>query len=164
MTSTGRAILMAVAVVSALNAIVPLNAPAAEEAKLPLLMTRVGEIISANRGGTIECRFSVPPGTQQLDIDVVVTPTDPAVHIDLGLRSPEGIRGWSEDRLDHVHIDSTSASYGYLPGPMPPGDWALLLGVGYVPDELRIRYKVQIRLSDKTLGSRPVLRSNEGWY
>ena len=107
--------------------------------------------------------FVVPPGTRQIDIDFSDDQSEAPLALDFGVRGPAGWRGWSEARSDSIHIDSTSASYGYLPGPIEPGVWSVLIGVATVSDAT-VRYRTSVRLSDTLDRPRPVLQSRAGWY
>ncbi len=168
MTSTavraGRILLLSLAVVFAFGSTVIVRFPSDGVTAAEGWLVQTGRLTSADRGHVIERAFSVPANTQQIDIDFTFSPTDRPTEIDLGVRSPRGIRGWSEDRIDHVHIDLASASLGYLPGPIDAGPWALLIGVAYVPDLAHVRYHAEIRTSATLDPPRPTLRTGEGWY
>jgi hypothetical protein len=142
----------------------PMVAPSADAPSFPIQIDRTGVVTPADRGHTIEDRFEVPPGTRQVDIDFDHDRDESGMPIqfDIGVRSPDGLRGWSEDHRAHIHIDATSASYGYLPGSPLPGNWSVLVGAASVPE--RIRYRVSIRLSGDLSGPRAALGSRPGWY
>lgn len=142
----------------------PMVAPSADAPSFPVQIDRTGVVTPADRGHTIEDAFDVPPGTRQIDIDFDYERDefDRPSQFDVGLRSPEGLRGWSEDHRAHIHIDATSASYGYLPGPTSPGNWSVLVGVANVPD--RTRYHMSIRLSSDLSSPHVTLQSQPGWY
>lgn len=142
----------------------PIVAPSADAPSFPVEIDREGVVSAADRGHTIEDTFAVPPGTRQIDIDFDYDRDDTSkpIQFDIGLRSPDGLRGWSEDHRAHIHLDATSASYGYLPGPPLPGNWSVLVGVASVPE--RTRYRLSIRLSSDLSGPRGALKSQPGWY
>jgi hypothetical protein len=142
----------------------PMVAPSADAPSFPVQIDRAGVVTPADRGHIIEDTFVVLPGTRQIDIDFDYDRDGSGIPIqfDIGVRSPDGLRGWSEDHRAHIHIDATSASYGYLPGPPLPGNWSVLVGVANVPE--RIRYRVSIRLSSDLSGPRAALRPEPGWY
>jgi len=164
MTSTGGRALLAVAGVFALNSIVAVHAPTDGILTLPATLAETGVVTAAHRGEILERPFTVPPSTNEIDIDFAFEPAGRPVEFDLGLRSPAGVRGWSEDRSDHIHLDAASASFGYLPGPIQAGQWALLIGVANVPDAVEIHYQAKIRLSNELDRPGPVLRAHDGWY
>jgi hypothetical protein len=83
--------------------------------------------------------FDVPPGAQR--IRVTAYHEDFSVGfarnvLDLGIFGPAGhdlgnsagFRGWSGAARDSFEISSTSATPGYLAGPIEPGEWAVALG------------------------------------
>ena len=50
--------------------------------------------------------------------------------IDLGVFAPDGtFRGYSGGARDRFVITASDATPGYLPGPLPAGDWQVLLGL-----------------------------------
>ncbi len=54
--------------------------------------------------------------------------------IDLGCLDPTGaFRGWSGGSKDRVTIAEAYATPGYLPGPVGPGAWQVMLGLHRVP-------------------------------
>lgn len=55
--------------------------------------------------------------------------------VDLGLFDPSGSRGWSGSERDRIVITPYSATPGYLPGPLPSGEWNVLLGLHRLPPE-----------------------------
>ncbi|MGI8873403.1 MAG: CehA/McbA family metallohydrolase [Egibacteraceae bacterium] len=77
--------------------------------------------------------FDVPPGAAgvavHLDYDASL-----AV-VDLGVLDPEGFRGYSGGARDRFAITGVAATPGYLPGPLPAGEWRVLLGLHRVPPE-----------------------------
>jgi hypothetical protein len=163
MTSTGNSVPLAVAGVFAFTSLVAVHAPSDKAASLPTTIVHTGVVTAADRAQVLERVFIVPPGTNRVDIDFSYSRGEAPVELDLGVRGPSGLRGWSEDRVDHIHIDAASASYGYLPGPIEPGEWAVLIGVAGVPDTAT-PYRTSIRLSSKPDQPRPVLQTRAGWY
>jgi hypothetical protein len=109
----------------------------------------------------VERGFTVAPGAAQVDVDVTGPDTESGYPPDFGVRGPAGIRGWTIARRGHVHIDAVSASYGYLPGPIEPGRWHVMLG----PRTSRLEtLRVTVRVSDRLDSARPVLRNAPGWF
>src|SRR5687767_7226110 len=61
-------------------------------------------------------RPDVPPGVR-------------ANALDIGIFGPGGqFRGWSGGARDRFTINATEATPGYLPGPIEPGTWQVILG------------------------------------
>jgi len=139
-------------------------APSAEMSNAPVALVITGSVSAVDRRHVLERTFVVAPGTRQLDIAFEHSESGGGpIQFDLGLRSPDGVRGWSEDHGHSIHIDDTSASYGYLPGRLPPGTWAVLVGVATVPSD-PTSFVLRIRTSPVVDAPRRVLRSAAGWY
>lgn len=102
--------------------------------------------------------LEVPEGVNQ--IDVVYSYDRPAVPpgtrgnaCDIGMFGPEGhqlgnergFRGWSGGFRDRFSISASDATPGYLPGPIEPGIWHVVLGP-YTVAPQGLNYQVQITL------------------
>jgi hypothetical protein len=124
-------------------------------------VTLQGTLTRADYERIIEREFDVPPGTERIDIDLAYDDRNRTV-IDLGLRGPAQFRGWSGGGIQRISLDAYSASYGYAPGPIEPGRWAVLLGVPNIRDGVRAAYT--LRISFNRPSPRPVLRTGAGWY
>ncbi|WP_274653630.1 CehA/McbA family metallohydrolase [Paenibacillus humicola] len=85
----------------------------------------------------LEVPFEIGEGYERVEVRLSVTGSDdgggPCV-VDLGLRSPERIVGWSGGARDRVFVSAEKATPGYLPRPVAPGTWAVLLGAYRVPE------------------------------
>src|SRR5262245_3902185 len=163
MTSTATRVALAFSLVCTATSIVSVRAPAGDTASLPVEVTHAGEIVRADRGHTIERTFLVPPGAAQVDIDFTIDDGDGNLALDFGVHGPNGWRGWSEDRNDRIHIDASSASYGYLPGAIEPGVWSVIVGVANVAGAA-VPYRVSIRVSGGRDATPATLKSDAGWY
>jgi len=90
--------------------------------------------------------FEVPAGTSRIEVTYRYEgqgrPGASSV-VDLGLIDPRGsafpqfpgFRGWSGSARTSAVITPEGATPGYLPGPLPPGTWQVLLGLSRVPPE-----------------------------
>ena len=76
-----------------------------------------------------EVPFQLPDGTKRLTIDLAYTGRDARTTIDLGLYDPERFRGWSGGNKREFTIAASDATPSYLVGPLPRGEWKLVLGV-----------------------------------
>jgi hypothetical protein len=121
-----------------------------------------GSLTYADYERLFERTFDVPVGTERIDIELAYDDADRTV-IDLGLRAPSGIRGWSGGSLRRVFVSTHSASYGYTSGPIEPGRWAVVMGVPNIRKATTARYTVTVRMSVSERHS-PTLRSSAGWY
>src|SRR5262249_22950538 len=88
-----------------------------------------GELTRDDYKRLIERTFDVPEGIARIEVQLSYTGTEEKTVIDLGLRDPRGFRGWSGGGLQTIAVGATRASYGYLPGAIEPGAWAVVLGV-----------------------------------
>ena len=77
--------------------------------------------------------FEVPAGAQSVSVRLDYD-TSRAV-LDLGLFGPEGFRGYSGGAREEFVVTPTAATPGYLPGPLGPGEWQVLIGLHQVPSE-----------------------------
>ena len=120
--------------------------------------------------------FEVPDGTTRIDATLSYPKTQDCI-LDLGCADPrlgpfpaaEGFRGWSGGARDRFFVATDDATPGYVPGAIPPGRWAVMLGLYRVPPggveaEVRVTLDSSPRaLAPQPLRSRPV-RPGAGWY
>jgi hypothetical protein len=120
--------------------------------------------------------FEVPEGTTRITVDFDYTTRDAHTTIDLGVLGPDGFRGqdgfrgWSGGNKRSFTISATDATPSYLPGPIRPGKWNLLLGIPNIRHDTRAEYTASVRYEHEGAGvevparSGPVLRGEPGWY
>jgi len=124
-----------------------------------------GTLTDRDLNRLFERTFAVPAGTSAVDIRVDYTAESERTVIDVGIRDPHGIRGWSGGRREPIHLDATSATLGYRPGAIEPGPWAVILGVPNIRAGVESRYSISVRLANRGSGSsQPTLRRTAGWY
>ncbi|MEF2244673.1 CehA/McbA family metallohydrolase [Paenibacillus sp. IITD108] len=93
----------------------------------------------------IELPFEVPEQTEMIHVSMEYTPLgEGAVTIDLGICSPERVRGWSGGARKEFYVGLEKATPGYLPGPLNKGIWHILLGAYRIPNA-GCEVKVHIR-------------------
>jgi predicted metal-dependent phosphoesterase TrpH len=130
--------------------------------------------------------FDVPAGMGRLEVCYSFSDDDrggfmrPAGNIlDIGLFDPrgseflraQGFRGWSGSARREFFIAPHEATPGYLPGPVPPGRWEIILGLHNILPQ-GCDYRVTVRFyADETATvepttpqARPVLCRKPGWY
>jgi hypothetical protein len=100
--------------------------------------------------------FEVPAGIVELQISHRSTGADDI--LDFGLESPVGQRGWGGGNPEDAVVGEAAASRSYLPGPITPGTWQVLLGkaqlVGPEPG-----YRVEVTLrTTASLAAQPERR------
>ncbi|XID95142.1 CehA/McbA family metallohydrolase [Paenibacillaceae bacterium WGS1546] len=82
----------------------------------------------------VEVPFELPERTEELGIEIEAAPLgEGRTVIDLGLKDPARIRGWSGGARTAVFVGREKATPGYLPGELTPGRWTVLLGAYRVP-------------------------------
>jgi hypothetical protein len=110
----------------------------------------------------LEREFEVPSGTEHLEIGLSYDDRERTV-IDLGLRGPAGFRGWSGGGTQQIFVATHSASYGYTPGPLEPGRWAVVLGVPNIREAVTTAYRLEIKFS---AAQKPHVALSNGsrWY
>ena len=90
-----------------------------------------------------ELPFTVPEGT--VEIEVRHDDLSDANILDWGLRDPERFRGWGGGNTEPAIVGVEAASRSYLHGPIPAGEWAVIVGKALVA-EPPARYRIEISL------------------
>jgi hypothetical protein len=123
-----------------------------------------GNIKGSDNHGYRLLPFSVPPGTERLSVEFSYTGAPEKTVIDIGLFDPERFRGWSGGDKPGFTISATDATPSYLPGPLPSGEWKLLLGIPNIRPTSSSTYTARIFLSRSIEPAPVVLSENAGWY
>ena len=130
----------------------------------------------AAAGPYLPVPVEIPAGTTRIDVAMAYAKAGDCI-IDLGLMdpratgfpSPAGFRGWSGGARDGFFVATDDATPGYVPGPIPPGAWTILLGLYRVPSG-GAEVALSVRLDDapRPLWSpEPVATPRDptpGWY
>ena len=139
-------------------------------ADAPDLVLR-GSLAGADHQSYREVPFTVPAGVERITIAFDYTGKEQRSVIDLGLLGPDGaLRGWSGGNKRQFTISSVDATPSYMPAPIAPGKWALLLGVPNMRPQGHADYTAQVYFSrglgaaDEPAILRPALRSGAAWY
>jgi len=142
---------------------------AAAPAPPPSPITLTGEITRADHQTYRELPFTVPAGTRRITIDFSYDKENRTV-IDLGLRDPQGQRGWSGGNKTHMEVGDSDATPSYAPGRIQPGEWKLVLGIPNIREGQTSPYKAEIIFSAESAPakSQPAytassLASDSGW-
>ena len=97
--------------------------------------------------------FDVPAGTAELEVEH--DDLSEANILDWGLLDPNGNRGWGGGNSENAVVGVHAASRSYVPGPLPPGQWNVVIGKAQVP-EVPIQYQLRVTLRDaETLAPQP---------
>ncbi len=122
--------------------------------------------------------FDVPEGATRVTIDLRYDRAGGANALDLGLFEPGSLalgsrafRGWSGGERAGVTITPQYATPGYWPGPLPAGQWHLMLGL-YKVAEAGLEADVQVEIGREPAGPTPALperpaeplRRGPAWY
>ena len=115
----------------------------AQQERKPDLVLR-GTITEANRESYVEVPFKVPAGVVRVSVEFAYTEHEHQTTIDLGLLDNERFRGWSGGNKNAFTVSESDATPSYLPGPVRPGVWKLLLGVPSVGKGVRSEYIAKV--------------------
>jgi len=143
---------------------------------MPSVWRYEGRVTAAERltSPLIYLPFEVPEGTTRLDVSYSY---DEGHLLDIGLFDPalgpfpskRGFRGWSGGARTAFFVATDDATPGYLPGPITPGRWQVVLGLAQVA-AAPCRYRVEVTFSDAARPSPnvtarwPEVFKNAGWY
>ena len=137
------------------------QAPAGE----PRLLTFTRTLTDGDYERLIEQPFEVPPGTRRVEVSYRVSGSDARTVVDLGLRGPSGLRGWSGGARSTIWVSALGASQGYLPGAIEPGAWAVLLGVPNIRQGRIDTLNIDVRLFDADLPEGGAIAGRTpGWF
>jgi hypothetical protein len=128
--------------------------------------TLTGVLTRADHQTYKELPFAVPAGVQRVTVDLDYGGREQRTVVDLGLRDPERFRGWSGGNKRSFTVAAEEATPSYLPGPIRPGTWRVILGVPNIADAVRAPYTVRIWLDRSPFAgfAEAPLRTGPGWY
>lgn len=139
------------------------------EARAPDLVLR-GTMTRADHRRHRELHFDVPDGVERLAIDLAYEPGPGWAAIDMALFGPHGFRGGGGFFKKQAVLTASDATPGYLPGPLTPGRWTLVLGGANVAPGARLDFTVKVRFTrlgtaDSGAGFAPgSLRPGPAWF
>ena len=96
--------------------------------------------------------FDVPEGTVEVEVKHDDLSADDI--LDFGIDDPNGFRGWGGGNTESAIVGVDAASRSYLPGPMPAGQWNVVIGKAKLVTASP-KYHVEITL--RTQASLPTL-------
>jgi hypothetical protein len=152
------------------TALVPLGAAACHAQQAPADLTLHRTVTYADRQTYIELPFDVSEGITRVTIESSYTERDKHTTIDLGLFDGERFRGWSGGNKSSFTVSETDATPSYLPGPIRPGKWKLILGVPNIKDSVRSEFTAKVYFARATDApavstfSQAPLRAASAWY
>ena len=132
------------------------------------VLVLTGQLTGADHESYKEIPFQVPDGVKRITISVEYDRENRTV-VDLGLFDPDRFRGWSGGNKASFSIAETDATPSYLPGPLPAGEWNLILGLPNIRTDSVASYRAEILLESGMLaGTRAFapepLQAEAGWY
>ena len=95
----------------------------------------------------IEVPFKVPAGIERISVSFAFTGKDDNTKLDLGIQDPQRVRGWSGGNKSAFTIGVSDATPSYLPGPILPGTWNLIIRVANLRPLAITHYKAMIHLT-----------------
>lgn len=125
-------------------------------------------VVHGNQNKTyLEVPFDVPAGVHRISVDFTYTGKDEKTTLDLGIADPQRFRGNSGGNKSHFTIAESDATPSYLPGPILPGRWKLLLSVPNIRPTQTAQYRAEIRFNspveDAGFTLQP-LENGKRWY
>jgi hypothetical protein len=151
---------------AAFAALAPCAVAAAQE---PTKLALEGQIKRADHQTYLEVPFDVPAGIERVTVTFDYNRDNRTV-IDLGIYDPNGFRGWSGGNKRSFTIATSDATPSYMPGPITPGTWKLLLGVPNIREGSHATYSAEVTLT-RANAPAPVsaffdgpIRQGPGWY
>lgn len=128
-----------------------------------------GELTRADFETYREVPVTVPAGVDRITVRLSYDKAERTV-VDLGLWDPVRFRGWSGGTRDRITLSAADASPGYLPGPLPAGQWKVTLGVPNIRADVRAGYKVELFFDRGKTGAASAVAAEAprdrgpGWY
>jgi predicted metal-dependent phosphoesterase TrpH len=126
-----------------------------------------GDVTGTQNQTYFEAPFAVPAGTHRISVDFSYTGKEERATLDLGVEDPVRFRGESGGNKSHFTISETDATPSYLPGPIPVGQWRLLIAVPNIRAKSVAHYRAEIRFNspneDSSFTAQP-LEHGKRWY
>lgn len=150
-------------------ALVLLSTQMATTADSPdIVLELAGQLTGADHESYKEVPFDVPAGVKRITVNVSYDRENRTV-VDLGIFDPHRFRGWSGGNKATFSLAETDATLSYLPGPLPAGEWTLILGIPNIRTDTVANYRAEVVLefgmSANSKGFAPSpLNDNADWY
>ncbi|MFN3583871.1 CehA/McbA family metallohydrolase [Phenylobacterium sp.] len=131
-------------------------------------LTLAGVMTHADLATYREVPFKVPAGVSAVTVEFDYQGKAERSVIDLGVRDPIRFRGWSGGNKARFTVADTWATPSYLPGPIPAGEWKLILGVPAIRPASKAPYTAKIWFERSPKDFRGFaaapLKDGPGWY
>lgn len=128
-----------------------------------------GVLHDADRATTRDLPFMVPAGTAQVHVAFAYEGRDRGVTVTLGVADPDRFRGWGGGTKYDFSVAEAYATPSFLPGPIPPGRWRLMMTVPSIRAGDSAKWSARIwfarasDLEEVAFSSTPI-RAESGWY
>ncbi len=145
---------------------VVLGSRSAESEARPNLVLQ-GVVTHAQNQTYIQVPFHIPSKVFRLTVTFHYTGKDQGTRFDLGIFDPNGFRGASGGNKSSFTISKTDATPSYLPGPIVPGRWYLLIAVPNIRPNVISHYTADIFFETTPViqsFSNGPLRTGPAWY
>jgi hypothetical protein len=129
-----------------------------------------GDVHGSQNHSYIEVPFHVPEGVERLTLTFNYGEKNEHTALDLGLLDPVELRCWSGGNKSLLTVGNSDATPSCLPGPIPQGEWNVLIGVPNIRSAVTSHYTVHVFFTRSGLASdepaelRAPLRTGPGWY
>ncbi len=115
--------------------------------------------LPAGAADFVDLPVSVPPGVREIAVSYGYDRPEVAGGAlgnacDIGIFDPHGFRGWSGGAREEFVVGAGRATPGYLPGPLPAGEWRIVLGP-YTVAAPGLDYTVTVTLRHGDGGEEP---------
>lgn len=138
----------------------------------PVTVTLTGTVVAI--GSYLELPFTVPSGIQRIDATLSKSSSQTNVGFGVfdergpGYQSP-GFRGIYGQENNTFFVSTSAASRSFIPGPINPGTWTILVPVFQAPAPTRITVKVTMSYGEQGAPFKPgplpgVVLDEPGWY
>jgi hypothetical protein len=133
-------------------------------------LTLQGIVRGSENHSYVEVPFHVPADVQRVTLTFGYTEKDQHTALDLGLLDPFKLRCWSGGNKSVLTVGLSDATPSCLPGPVPSGEWNVLIGVPNIRSAVVSRYTIQVfftrtgLVADEPSVLREPLHNGPGWY
>lgn len=133
-------------------------------------ITLHGVVSGAQNHTYVEVPFQVPAGIHRVTVTFSYTERAQKTALDLGLEDPAELRCWSGGNKSTLTVGISDATPSCLPGPIPAGEWNILIGVPNIRSNVSSHYTATVYLSrsglvaDEPAILRQPIRPGPGWY
>jgi predicted metal-dependent phosphoesterase TrpH len=126
-----------------------------------------GDVHGTQNQTYIEIPFQVPADVHRISVDFSYTKRDQRTTMDLAILDPQRFRGASGGNKSHFTISETDATPSYLAGPIPAGQWKLLLAVPNIRAGVVSHYRADISFNNSQEShsfANAALSTSVRWY